>query len=81
MSLTIMGIVIAALGKIAQMAGYTGESVTAEHLTTTVATVVQVLGIVVAHIGRGRYGDLHWYGRKKYNSLPETIDSLPDVEK
>jgi hypothetical protein len=76
MSITIAGLIVAALGRLAEFVGYNGFSVTVANLLVTVSTLAQIFGLLFAWIGRVRKGDITWYGKRILQS--NVIDSLPD---
>lgn len=79
MSLTIKGLVVLALGYIAQAVGWQGETFTemqVESVINGAAVVMQIGGLLVAYIGRVRKGDIDLLGRR---TAPfPTIDTGPD---
>lgn len=75
MSLTIIGIIVAVLAKIADIAGFHGSTVTTENLTQLVTVGGQIVGILLAYYGRVRKGDVDYFGRRLKSDV--TIDSLP----
>ena len=76
MSLTIAGLIVAVLGRIAQSLGY-NLNVSQESLVQAVTVFVQLAGLFIAWYGRYRKGDISLLGKRLTNT---TIDSLPDAE-
>ena len=64
-SLTIIGIVVAVIGRLGQTYGIHTESVTVENIVILLSTTAQIFGVAVAYLGRLRQGDITWYGIKK----------------
>ena len=81
MSLTIFGLIVLVLGKLAQTIGWNGSTVTEEQLQSIVHAVgvlMQIYGLLAAAWGRYRHGDLTWAGFYKSVTNPPAIDQLPD---
>jgi hypothetical protein len=77
-SVTYIGIIVAALGWIAEKAGLPSDSFTSiqvEGLINSIGFVMQVVGAVVAFYGRYRQGDINLLGRRKMPNI--TIDHFP----
>lgn len=65
MSLTIAGLILAVLGKVAETVGFAPVSVSAENLVQTFTVLSQIIGLAVAYYGRVRQGDIKWTGARK----------------
>lgn len=76
MSLTIAGLIVAVLGRLAQAIGYDDFSATVDNLLVTASTLAQIFGLLIAWIGRVRQGDITWYGKRTLRS--NIVDSLSD---
>jgi hypothetical protein len=63
-SLTIAGIIVAVLGRLGQNVGVHTDSVTVENLQVVLTVGMQVVGVVLAYIGRIRHGDITLWGQK-----------------
>ena len=64
-SLTIAGLVALILGFIAKSLGADSPDETA--IADVIGTIMQVIGLLSAYVGRVRQGDIDWLGRKKAN--------------
>jgi len=62
-SATIAGILVMVLGAIAKQINIE-FSITEQDLTNVLVTIIQILGLFLAYLGRVRQGDITWYGRK-----------------
>ena len=62
-SMTVAGVLAMLLGAIAKQINHQ-LPVTEQDIANTVTTIIQVLGLLLAYIGRVRQGDITWYGRK-----------------
>lgn len=63
-SVTIIGIVVAVIGRLGQAAGVHTDSVTVENLTEVVTVAMQIIGVLTAWYGRIRKGDVSIVGYK-----------------
>ena len=63
-SLTIIGIVVAVIGRLGQNVGIETNSVTVENLQVIIPVFLQVAGVVMAYIGRIRHKDITIWGKK-----------------
>lgn len=63
MSLTIGGMIVLVLSFVARTAGLDFH-IPGEQIDTSIATIGQVLGLLMAWYGRYRQGGITWYGRK-----------------
>ena len=64
-SATIAGILVMVLGAIAKLINIE-FSISEQELTNALLTIIQILGLILAYIGRVRQGDISWYGRRIY---------------
>lgn len=71
-SVTIAGLIIFGVTWVAKQLGV--EAPSHESLETTIATVVQVFGLLMAWYGRYRQGDITWYGAKLNHSEPVSVE-------
>jgi hypothetical protein len=63
-SLTIAGILVAIIGRLGQAFGVHTDSVTVDNVLIVISVSMQVIGVVMAYIGRVRHGDVTLLGRK-----------------
>lgn len=63
-SVTIAGILAMVLGAIAKQINHQFP-VSEQDLANAISTGVQIIGLVLAYIGRVRQGDINWWGGKK----------------
>lgn len=64
MSLTISGLIVLVVSMLAQQAGFDVQ-LDEGSVDTTLATLAQVFGILMAWVGRFRQGDVRWFGARK----------------
>lgn len=62
MSLTIQGLIVMILGK---FLSWSGIPYVSEDLTTSVTTIVMIIGAAMSYWGRYRQGTITWWGGKK----------------
>lgn len=60
-SLTITGLIVIFIGFILKELGI---SIISQDLTTTITTIIVIIGGIASYIGRKRQGDITWYGKK-----------------
>jgi hydrogenase/urease accessory protein HupE len=63
-SMTIAGILAMVLGAIAKQLNRQLPA-SEQDIANAITTVIQVLGLLLAYIGRVRQGDITWYGARK----------------
>lgn len=68
-SLTIAGILVAVIGRLGQQFGVHTDSVTVDNLNLVITVGMQIVGIVLAYIGRVRHGDVNLLGQKDSTQL------------
>lgn len=62
MSVTIVGLAVAALSWLLQHAGVQIDN---ETVSAWVFTTIQIIGAAIIYLGRVRHGDITWYGTTK----------------
>ena len=63
-SLTIAGILVAVIGRLGQAIGVHTDSVTTDNLQVVITVGMQIVGVVMAYIGRLRHNDVNILGMK-----------------
>jgi hypothetical protein len=63
-SITIAGIIVAIIGRIAQATGTHTDSVTVDNVVNAISVIMQVAGVLMAYIARVRKGDVSLLGFK-----------------
>ena len=77
-SMTIAGLIAAAVITLAK-SHHIELPYTSDQVTQTVFTALQMIGFVIAYIGRYRHGDITWYGAKiNADRTPVEIQPLPN---
>ena len=62
-SMTIAGVLAMVLGAVAKQINHQ-LPVSEQDLANSISTVIQILGLFLAYIGRVRHGDITWYGAR-----------------